>query len=110
MFIQAVAEGGDEEDAVDTDWERKKRLRSDDGATNATLAYDQEQRALREAFVAKGLGSDADDSNDGEGSSDDEHGGLHVRKRAKKVPLPTTPHYKSVKNTELLLYGHPCSH
>ena len=71
---------------MDTDFELKKRLRFDDGTTNGTLAYDHEQRALRDAFVAKGLASDADGSDDGEGSGDDERGGLQVRMRAKKVP------------------------
>jgi hypothetical protein len=85
--MQAVADGGAAEDldTTETDYERRKRLRSDDNTTNSTLAYDKEQQALRDALIAKGEGAGTDSSGEGEGGIDEEHGGLKVRRRVTKV-------------------------
>jgi hypothetical protein len=80
--LQAVAgeDAAEDPEATETDFERKKRLRTDTNTTNATLVYDKEQQALRDALIAG-----TDSSDEGEGDGNEDHGGLRVRTRAVKV-------------------------
>jgi hypothetical protein len=86
-WVQAVAgeDAAEDAEATETDFERKKRLRTDTNTTNATLVYDKEQQALRDALIAKGLSAGTDSSDEGEGDGNEDHGGLRVRTRAVKV-------------------------
>lgn len=93
-YLQAVAETEGHEDDADTDMDRKKRLRADKAEA---LAYDPEQRALRDALKSR-LNSDAagDDGAEAGGSGEeDDMGGLTVRQRAApdNATVCPTPHH-----------------
>ena len=75
--MQAIADAEGQGGDVDTDVDRKRRLRAE---RSAALAYDPEQRALRDALVSRMNAGDSDaDGSGGEGGG---LGGLTVRQRA----------------------------
>ena len=77
VVVQAIADAEGQGDDVDTDVDRKRRLRAE---RSAALAYDPEQRALRDALVSRMNAGDSDaDGSGGEGGG---LGGLTVRQRA----------------------------
>lgn len=81
VFVQAIAETeGQEDDNIDTDIDRKRRLRAE---RSEALAYDTEQRALRDALVSRMNSGGEESDAEARGSGDeDDLGGLTVRQRA----------------------------
>lgn len=94
VSVQAIAETEGQEDAIDTDMDRKRRLRAE---RSEALAYDTEQRALRDALVSR-LNSGGDNVDaEARGSGDeDDLGGLTVRQRA--TDNATVRHFQLTSN------------
>eukprot|EP00892_Ulva_mutabilis_P001580 jgi/Ulvmu1/11422/UM075_0086.1 len=78
LYDQAVADTEGQAEEADTDIDRKRRLREERADA---LAYDPEQRALRDALVTR-MQADDSDAEAGGSSQEDDLGGLTIRQRA----------------------------